>query len=153
MKVGAISDTHGYFDTKLYKIFDGVCHIFHSGDIGGIRIVEQLEEIAPVTAVRGNNDFDTFLPHIKSVQIEKYKFFITHKFGSNKYDLIIREKLFVENPNVVIFGHTHLALSYYENGRLFLNPGYAGPPNDIWERTVAIINCHGEQPLAEIIPL
>ncbi len=153
MKVGAISDTHGYFDIKLYDVFNGVSHIFHSGDIGEISIIERLQEIAPVTAVRGNNDAGIFLPYIKCVQLGKFKFLITHKFGSGKYDLIVREKIFIENPNVVIFGHTHFFVNYYEEGRLFLNPGYSGHPNGIWERTVAIINCDGDQPLAKIIQL
>jgi len=153
VKVGAISDTHGYFDTKLYDVFNGVSHIFHSGDIGETSIIERLQGIAPVTAVKGNNDPDVFLPHIKCVQIDKFKFLITHKFGTGKYDLIVREKIFIENPNVVIFGHTHSAVIYYEDGRLFLNPGYSGYPNGIWERSVAIISCDEEQPSAEIIQL
>ena len=56
MKLGAISDTHGHFDPKIPKLFDGVDHILHGGDIGLPWLILELEHIAPVTAVLGNND-------------------------------------------------------------------------------------------------
>ena len=56
MKIGVISDTHGHFDPKIPRIFAGVEHILHAGDVGGGGILVQLEQIAPVTAVLGKSD-------------------------------------------------------------------------------------------------
>ena len=56
MLIGVVSDTHGFYDPRVPPLLQGVEHILHAGDIGTGRIIEQLSEIAPVTAVRGNND-------------------------------------------------------------------------------------------------
>jgi len=56
LKIGVISDTHGYLDPRVEKIFAGVDHILHAGDIGFSVLIVELEFIAPITAVLGNND-------------------------------------------------------------------------------------------------
>ncbi|HAV64105.1 MAG TPA: YfcE family phosphodiesterase, partial [Verrucomicrobiales bacterium] len=56
MRIGVISDTHGYLDPKIPALFQGVEHILHAGDIGYASIILELEQIAPVTAVLGNTD-------------------------------------------------------------------------------------------------
>jgi hypothetical protein len=56
MKIGVISDTHNFFDPRISRLFAGVEHILHAGDIGLPRIILDLEQIAPVTAVSGNTD-------------------------------------------------------------------------------------------------
>ena len=56
MLIGVVSDTHGFYDPRVPPLLQGVEHILHAGDIGTGQIIEQLSEIAPVTAVRGNND-------------------------------------------------------------------------------------------------
>ncbi len=58
MLIGVVSDTHGFYDPRVPPMLEGVEHILHAGDIGTGQILEQLGEIAPVTAVRGNNDKD-----------------------------------------------------------------------------------------------
>ena len=58
MKIGVISDTHGFLDPKIFELFAGVEHILHAGDIGFASIILELQEIAPVTAVYGNTDAD-----------------------------------------------------------------------------------------------
>ena len=65
-RIGVISDTHGLLDEKVLELFNGVRSIIHAGDIGNEDIVWQLEKIAPVIAVRGNNDSaDNVLPERK----------------------------------------------------------------------------------------
>lgn len=151
MRVGIISDTHGYFDPSLYAIFDNVNHIIHAGDIGGGYIIKALEKIAPVVAVIGNNDYDLTYPLFNSVSIGGFKFFVTHKLNSKKYD--IKEKIFIENPDIVVFGHTHTPVKYYEGGKLFINPGYAGYPDGRWKRTVAIASWDNENFSINFIPI
>src|SRR3974390_920027 len=78
-KIGVISDTHDFYDPKIPSLFQGVEHILHAGDIGLPRIVLQLEEIAPVTAVSGNTDDPGF--HYRSTEVIEMagrKFLIHH---------------------------------------------------------------------------
>jgi len=56
VRIGVIADTHGLFDPAVRRHFRGVDHILHAGDIGDWSVIEQLEQIAPVTAVSGNVD-------------------------------------------------------------------------------------------------
>src|SRR2546423_11271360 len=56
MKIGVISDTHNFLDAKIAKLFAGVEHILHAGDIGLPWVILELEAIAPVAAVLGNTD-------------------------------------------------------------------------------------------------
>ncbi|MGC8828772.1 MAG: metallophosphoesterase family protein [Verrucomicrobiia bacterium] len=151
MKIGVISDTHGYLDPALYSIFDGVNQIIHAGDIGGLNIINSLEKIAPVIAVNGNNDYDLSFPKFRIEIIESFKFFITHKLNSKKYD--IEGKIFIENPDIVIFGHTHTAVKYYKGSKLYINPGYAGYPDGHWKRSVAILEWDKDRFSVEFIPL
>ena len=58
MRVGVISDTHGYMDPRALLLLEGVGHILHAGDIGNYSIISELEQLAPVTKVRGNVDRD-----------------------------------------------------------------------------------------------
>ena len=76
MKLGLISDTHGFLDSKLTRIFRGVDHILHAGDIGPDYLIAQLESIAPVTAVLGNNDDSPCFPLTKVVVIGEIKFLV-----------------------------------------------------------------------------
>ena len=73
MKIGVISDTHGYFDPRLPALFAGVDHILHAGDIGRYDIISELENIAPVTAVLGNNDYDLTLRETEIVTLDGRK--------------------------------------------------------------------------------
>ena len=56
MRIGVVSDTHGYLNPRVPELLQGVNHILHAGDIGDGGIIEALAQIAPITVVRGNND-------------------------------------------------------------------------------------------------
>ena len=81
MLVGVVSDTHGFFDPRVPPLLRGVEHILHAGDIGGGRIIEQLGEIAPVTAVRGNNDREgpaSRYPEVETLSLGGSRIYLTH---------------------------------------------------------------------------
>src|SRR5437763_1661180 len=105
MKLGVISDTHDYFDPKLPKLFAGVDHIVHAGDIGRPWIILELEQIAPVTAVIGNSDSFLTLKEMELVDLKERKIAVRHIVdprhpGKELQSFIARTK-----PDVVIFGH------------------------------------------------
>ena len=69
MRIGVISDTHNYFDPAIPKIFEGVDHILHAGDVGLMTIIYELESIAPVTAVFGNTDTDLPIKETEVIEL------------------------------------------------------------------------------------
>ncbi len=139
--IGIISDTHGYLDPKVCSIFAGVSHILHAGDIGMARIILELEEIAPVTAVLGNNDLGLSLRQTEVVVLEGRKFLVHHIVDIRRPDDTLRGRLERERPAVVVFGHTHKPCREQAGPTLFLNPGYAGKPRFNQPRSVAVVHC------------
>jgi len=109
--VGLVSDTHGWLDEELLKIFKGVEHIVHAGDIGQEEVIHRLEKVAPVTMVRGNIDGGElrFYPLEATVEIGGIKIAALHIAGSPKRprpaarDLITRLR-----PDVLVVGHSHI---------------------------------------------
>ena len=139
MKIGVISDTHGHFDPKIPRIFAGVEHILHAGDVGGGGILVQLEQIAPVTAVLGNNDMGMALREEEIVELDGKRFFLQHIFPHGRIDETTKGRLDRAKADAVIFGHTHQTFSEIREGRLIFNPGYAGRPRFDLPRSVAIL--------------
>jgi putative phosphoesterase len=154
VKVGVISDTHGLFDPSVGQIFNGVAAIIHAGDIGKLDVIERLEEIAPVLAVEGNNDWFNLYPTERVEDMAGRRVIIRHIFGE-LHQLGAVEKKMVEMvcPDVVIFGHSHRP--YYErlNGALLFNPGSAGPRRFSLPRTVGLLDFRESEIEAEIIKL
>ncbi len=139
MKIGVISDTHGFLDPRISKLFEGVDHILHGGDVGSPLTLLELENIAPVTAVLGNVDMGMALKLTEVVELGGQKFFLHHileprNLGDNLTETISRAR-----PNVVVFGHTHKPFSETINNILFLNPGYAGKQRFNLPRSVAFL--------------
>jgi putative phosphoesterase len=121
MKVGLISDTHGLMRPEALEAFKGVEHIIHCGDIGEGAVLEALRRIAPVTAVRGNNDTGPWandIPETAQLQLEDTRIYVIH-------DLAELDSFAV--CDVVVSGHSHIPEVYTEEGVLFVNPGSAGP--------------------------
>ena len=144
MKLGLISDTHGHFDPRVPELFTGVAHILHAGDIGSPRVIQELEAIAPVTAVLGNNDFDPTWRETEVVALAGRKFLLHHIVGLRALAEGIRDRLAREQPDVVVFGHTHVPHEERRGGTLFVNPGYAGRSRFGMERSVALPHCGAE---------
>lgn len=122
--VGVISDTHGLLRPEALAALAGVDHIVHAGDIGSAQIIEKLREIAPVTAVRGNNDkgwWAEAIPESEVVDIGGRLLYVLHDIAELDLDPA------AAGICVVIAGHSHKPSVIDRNGILFLNPGSAGP--------------------------
>jgi putative phosphoesterase len=142
MKIGVLSDTHDYLDPQVPRLFCGVDHIVHAGDVGLPWLLLQLEAIAPVTAVLGNTDTDIGLRETEVVHLAERKFLVHHIVDPHRLDERLRRRIDRERPAVVVFGHTHRPFCDTIDGVLFFNPGYAGKPRFGLPRRVAILHCH-----------
>ena len=153
MRIGVISDTHGHLDQRVAKIFQGVDHILHAGDIGYASIILELELIAPVTAVLGNCDDGIGYPLFQTVELEQKKFLIHHIVSPRELSDSVKTRIVKDRPDAVIFGHTHKKFAETKNGILFFNPGYAGKPKFGTERSVALLHIEDGKIRHEFIPL
>jgi putative phosphoesterase len=133
--IGVVSDTHGFYDPRVPPLLGGVEHILHAGDIGAGRIIEQLSEIAPVTAVRGNNDREgpeSQFPEAETLELGGCRIFLTHIVKVPKKGDEAGLTPYLElGVDAVVFGHSHVAFNGTREtetrGRLtFFNPGAAG---------------------------
>lgn len=143
MRIGVISDTHGYLDGYIFHAFEGVQQILHAGDVGEDRILDELEEIAPVQAVSGNVDFGLTKrrPLKWCGELFGVKICMTHGhlLDPGNYNKSALEFFPGENPQIIIHGHSHTAKHEKENGVNVLNPGAAGRPRFRDVPSVAII--------------
>ncbi len=153
MKLGIISDTHGYLNPVVLEVFRGVDAILHAGDVGTEEILLQLRSVAPVVAVRGNMDHEPSLkalPSSREVEVEGKRFFLIHDIGNMA---TFQKKMMDEGinsvPDIVVFGHTHQAL-YKQLGRIiYVNPGSATSSRDSRKPSVLLLNVTSE---GEITP-
>ena len=153
MKIGVIADTHDHFDPKIPKLFAGVDHILHGGDIGLPWIILELEQIAPVTAVLGNNDTGLDLKETEIVLLGSRKFLVHHIVDVRTPAESVRALLEKQRPDVVVFGHSHKPHSESIGQTLFLNPGYAGKSRFNLPRSVALLHLEGAGLRTEFMPL
>ena len=124
MIVGVISDTHGLLRPEALESLRGSEHIIHAGDIGAPEIVGELKKIAPVTAIRGNVDVQTWareFPETEVVELGGKSIYVIHDVKA--LDLNPKAAGF----DAVISGHSHKPGQETKNGVLYLNPGSAGP--------------------------
>ena len=154
LRIGVISDTHNFLDPKVAELFAGVDHILHAGDIGQARLILQLEQIAPVTAVLGNTDDSglQFRP-TEIVELDGRKFLVHHIVNPHALDEALQRRLAREKPAVVVFGHTHKQFSETIGSTLFFNPGYAGKSRFGMSRSVAILHGTAKEIRPEFIAL
>ncbi len=153
MKIGVISDTHNHFDPKVTGLFAGVDHILHGGDIGLPWVILELEHIAPVTAVLGNNDAGLDFKETEVVELAGRKFLVHHIVDIHRPEEKLRRRLVKENPDVVVFGHSHRPHSETVGRTLYFNPGYAGKPRFGQPRSVAVLHCNEQEIRPEFFEL
>jgi putative phosphoesterase len=153
MKLGIISDTHGWLDPAVPKLFAGVEHILHAGDIGSDGIIAELEAVAPVTAVLGNTDSSPNFRLMEAVALAGRKFLVQHIVNPRALTEELRLRIARERPDVVAFGHTHKAFCEAIDSVLYLNPGYAGKPKFGLERGVVILHCDEKEIRPELFRL
>ena len=153
MRIGVISDTHGFLDPNLPKVFAGVDHILHAGDVGDPMIELELKSIAPDTLVVGNNDPDLPFKETEVVELAARKFLIHHIVNPRSPADKLKGTIARARPDVVVFGHTHQRFCETIDGILFFNPGYAGKPRFGAARSAAILHCEEKEIRAEFLPL
>ncbi|MEJ7847425.1 MAG: metallophosphoesterase family protein [Pyrinomonadaceae bacterium] len=148
--IGVISDTHGLLRPEAVKALRGVEMILHAGDIGKPEIISELENIATVTAVRGNNDRDEWaaeIPETQIVQIGGVLIYMLHDFKELGVDPA------EEKHRVVVSGHSHMPSIYRRSGLLYLNPGSAGRRRFKLPVCVALLSIKNGETSGEIVEL
>jgi hypothetical protein len=151
MLVGVVSDTHGRLPASAADVLAGVERIIHAGDIGGQRILDELEAIAPVTAISGNmdsGDLEWRLPDVATVRLAGRRVMVVHSTGMLPVTGV------PEGVDVVISGHTHQSGIERVGDALFVNPGSAGGfSRDGRGPTAAILDLSADPPVARIVDL
>jgi uncharacterized protein len=153
MKIGVISDTHGFLDPRVFELFAGIEHILHAGDVGPHSLLVELGRIAPVTAVLGNTDSLSNLRLTEMVVLAGHKFLVHHILNPSVLKDELRLRIGRDRPHVVVFGHTHQRFHTKLDGVRYLNPGYAGKPKPGTERSVALLHCDNQELWHEFLPL
>jgi putative phosphoesterase len=153
MKIGVISDTHGFLDPAVETIFAGVDHILHAGDIGDPMIPLELGFIAPTTTVLGNNDPGLAYQETEVVTLGGKKFLVHHIVNPMYPSEKLAPRLKRDRPDVIVFGHTHKRYSETVNDILYFNPGYSGRAKHGSDRSVAILHVTDEGIRHEFVPL
>jgi putative phosphoesterase len=150
---GLIADTHGLLRPEVTAAFRGVDLIIHAGDVGRRDVLTGLAAIAPVEAVSGNVDdrHDPMLPRERTIPIGGILLHVSHgdEVGSPTPDLLFARY----DADVIVFGHTHRALTVRRAGRLAVNPGAAGPRRFNLEPSVARLTVTGRTVAVDIITL
>ena len=123
-RIGVIADTHGLLRPEAVAFLQGCSHIIHAGDIGEPQVLDELGSLAPVTAVRGNNDAGEWAQRLRereTIRVAGVNIHVIHDLGQMHLDA---ERSSVQ---VVISGHSHKPAITQREDTLFLNPGSAGP--------------------------
>ncbi len=151
MKLGIVSDTHGLLRPEIWPALKGVDRILHLGDVGKASILKALEEIAPVTAVRGNVDREGAcgkLPETEVVLVEGRYIYMLHDVKTLHLDPAAGKFA------AVLSGHTHVPNYFTKKGVLYFNPGSCGPRRFELPVTVGLLTVGADGELkAEIVPL
>ncbi len=122
--IGVISDTHGLMRPEAVRLLTGVDLILHAGDIGSPDVISALQAIAPVTAIRGNNDrggWGADYPEDIMLEVEGRTFYMLHDLKELTLDPC------AAGFDAVVAGHSHKPNIDRRDGVLYLNPGSAGP--------------------------
>lgn len=138
--IGVISDTHGMLRTTAQNALQGVDLIIHAGDVGSLKVLGVLQEIAPVYAVRGNMDgieLGKTLSYTEVVDIDNDLFYVLHDIGRLDLDPVSA------GFAAVIYGHSHRPSLEKKDGILYLNPGSAGPKRFELPVTLALMKING----------
>jgi len=148
--IGVISDTHGLVRPEAVAALAGVERIVHAGDIGSPEVIAALQRIAPVSAVRGNNDREAWaadIPETEVVEVGAVSLYVLHDL--HELDLDPRAAGFA----AVIAGHSHQPRREERDGVLYLNPGSAGPRRFKLPISLARLTVAGRRVQAKLVTL
>lgn len=149
LRIGLISDTHGLLREGAIDALRAVDRILHAGDIGRPEVLQRLRELAPLTAVRGNNDVGEWargLPEIEHLRIGEVTLCLLH-------EATMLRRLGGAGAQVVVSGHSHRPRVERRDGVLHVNPGSAGPRRFRLPVTVAELAIDGAAVEARIVEL
>jgi putative phosphoesterase len=179
VKLGVIADTHvpdktRYLNPKALSVFEnaGVEAILHAGDVSVPRVIDELRQVAPVHAVRGNRDWMRLkqLPRKMSLTFDGITIGLTHGHG-RMWDYLVDKYLFLTGgydferyrrvveaifPQalVIIFGHSHIPENVWVDGKLYFNPGTASLYENDLPPSVGLLQVHaGGKVNGELVPL
>jgi uncharacterized protein len=150
LTIGLISDTHGLLRPEALAALAGVDHIVHAGDIGAAAVLAGLEALAPVSAVRGNNDTDGWaqrLPESELLELAGRRLLVVHDVKTLGLDPAAAQIA------AVIAGHSHRPAITERAGVLYVNPGSAGPRRFSLPVAVGFLELDGAGLRARIQPL
>jgi len=150
LRIGLISDTHGLLRPEAKHTLEGVARIIHAGDIGTSEVLDELRRLAPLHAVRGNNDRGAWarrLPLTEVLELEQVRVLVLHDV--HELDLDPAAAGFT----VVVAGHSHRPFVSERGGVLYVNPGSAGPRRFSLPVTVGFLEVSAGAARARIQPL
>ncbi|MDF2764976.1 MAG: YfcE family phosphodiesterase [Rhodospirillales bacterium] len=149
-RIGVLSDTHGLLRPETKRFLAGSDAIIHAGDIGRAEILEELSSIAPLTAVRGNNDRGAWAEALRETEILRIgaiAILVLHDIAQ------LGTRAAAAGARVVVTGHSHKPELRAEDGVLHLNPGSAGPRRFKLPVSLAEIMVSGDSVTARIVEL
>ena len=150
MRIAVLSDTHGLLRPEVLALSSGVDQILHAGDVGDVRILEELATCAPVTAIRGNIDTDgpcAKLPVSEAVALAGRLLYLVHRMEDLDLDPV------AAGVSAVITGHSHRADLLWKRDVLYLNPGSVGPRRFRLPITMAFLTLTEHGVVPEIVTL
>lgn len=150
LRVGLISDTHGLLRPEARAFLVGCDYIVHGGDVGGAEILDELAVIAPLIAVRGNNDTQPWavrLPRTELIRVGGIFVYIIHNLEELDIDAA------AAGVSVVVSGHSHQPKVEEREGILYLNPGSCGPRRFKLPISMGEIRVSGSAVKARIVDL
>jgi uncharacterized protein len=160
VRIGVLSDNHGWLDPVVLEIFAGVSHIIHAGDIVDPEILVRLAAVAPVTAVAGNLDsgrLASALPRETAGEVAGLRFVVGHKrkrilkaLAAGKFKELPKGAM----PDLVVYGHDHVPAVAWVEGTLYLDPGSASAPEEEDDgATVAVVEIAPTGLAVRFVPL
>ncbi|MDO8500932.1 MAG: metallophosphoesterase family protein [Gemmatimonadaceae bacterium] len=153
MRIGLISDTHGFLRPSVHNALEGVDLILHAGDVGGSEILDELRIIAPVQAVYGNTD-PIGEPGFEQELVLEMGGLDIHVSHGHEVGSPTPAKLIAAYPQrIIVYGHTHRQLVTRADGRLVINPGAAGARRFNLAPSVARLTIADGEAEVEIVPL
>jgi putative phosphoesterase len=150
LRIGLISDTHGLLRPEALEFLRGSDFIVHAGDIGDAAVLEDLRRLAPLTAVRGNNDKGPWAKSIAEtevLEVGEVSIYVLHDLAELELDPV------AAGFRVVVSGHSHHPSVEDRDGVLYVNPGSSGPRRFKLPIAVAELQVAGSSVKARIVEL